>query len=254
MLTIPDRREQLRTPSNAGWIQSDGDAMDAEKKNPKLEFENLVARLEHMILTGIFHPRERLVELNLASALNVSRFWIRDALKILETKGLVTMVPYKGAMVSNLEEDIIEEIFQVRVTLETMAAHLACENMKPADIVALKKIARHITDSFEARNIEAMIAANSSFHDYIFKLARNRTLLQMINQLRVRAHIVRHSAWSSPGAVSQLLQEHEEFVEALQAKDLTKLGRLTKDHVLRIKDFYVLELKTRKAMDSAMTK
>ena len=228
--------------------------MDAQKKNPKLEFENLVARLENMILTGVFQPRERLIELNLAGTLNVSRFWIRDALKILETKGLVTMVPYKGAMVSNLEEDIIEEIFQVRISLETLATQLACQNVKAADLRALKRMAKHIRDSFETQDLESMLASNASFHDYIFKLAKNQTLLQIINQLRARCHIVRHSSWSSQSVVNQILEEHDAFIEALQAKDLPKLGELAGVHILRAKDFYLLQLKTRKALTSSMSK
>ncbi|MCE5333829.1 MAG: GntR family transcriptional regulator, partial [Desulfobacteraceae bacterium] len=165
-----------------------GDEMDTQKKNPKLEFEGLVAKLESMILTGVFQPRERLIELNLASTLSVSRFWIRDALKILETKGLVTMIPYKGAMVSNLEEDVIEEIFQVRVCLETLATRLACENMKPADVRALRKMSKHIRTCFETEDLESMIASNAAFHDYIFKLSGNMVLLQIINQLKARCH------------------------------------------------------------------
>jgi len=62
-----------------------------------------------MILTGVFKPRERLVELHLSEKLGVSRFWIRDAFKILETKGLIKIIPYKGAVVCDLYEQEIEE-------------------------------------------------------------------------------------------------------------------------------------------------
>jgi DNA-binding GntR family transcriptional regulator len=68
------------------------------KKDLKEDFQKLIERLENMILTGAFQPRERLVELNLAKELEVSRFWVRDAFKILETKGLIEVIPYKGAM------------------------------------------------------------------------------------------------------------------------------------------------------------
>ncbi len=231
--------------------RGDGEGMDGQKKNPKIEFESLVARLESMILTGVFQPRERLIELNLASALNVSRFWIRDALKILETKGLVTMVPYKGAMVSNLEEEVIEEIFQVRINLETLATRLACLNMKPADVRSLKRMSRHIRTSFEAEDLESMIASNATFHDYIFNLAGNQTLIQIINQLRARCHILRHSSWSSQRIVHQVLYEHDQFVEAFEKKDLAKLDELAATHIVHAKDFYLLQLKTRKALTTA---
>jgi len=227
--------------------------MTFPKKNPKLEFESLVAKLESMILTGYFHPRERLIELNLAAALNVSRFWIRDALKILETRGLVTIVPYKGAMVSNLEEEIIEEIFQVRISLETLATRLACQNVKPADIRALRRMAKRIRESFELRDLEAMVASNANFHDYIFKLAGNQTLLQIINQLKARCHILRHSSWSSQAIVNRILMEHDEYVTALETKDTAKLDELARRHITHAKDFYLLQLHTRKALTSIGT-
>lgn len=222
--------------------------MKSPKKNPKIEFESLVAKLESMILTGFFHPRERLIELNLAGTLNVSRFWIRDALKILETRGLVTIVPYKGAVVSNLEEEVIEEIFQVRIGLETLATRLACRNVKPSDIRALRRMAKRIRASFEIRDLESMVASNANFHDYIFKLAGNQTLLQMINQLRARCHILRHSSWSSQAIVTRILEEHDEYVSALEAKDTARLDDLAARHITHAKDFYLLQLKTRKAL------
>ena len=224
--------------------------MPIQRKNPKLEFGGLLARLESMILTGVFQPRERLIELNLASTLNVSRFWIRDALKILETRGLVTMVPYKGAMVRNLEEEVIEEIFQVRVNLETFATRLACEKMKPSDIRTLKRMAKNIRTSFEAEDIQSMIASNATFHDYIFKLAGNEVLLQLINQLKARRHILRHSSWSSQRIVHTILDEHDKFVAAFEARDLAALDDLASMHITHAKEFYLHQLKTRKALTS----
>ena len=225
--------------------------MDPNRKNPKLEFEGLVAKLGNMILTGVFQPRERLIELNLASTLNVSRSWIRDALKILETKGMVTMVPYKGAMVSTLGEDEIEEIFQVRINLETLATRLACEKIKPSDIRTLKRMAKHIRTCFESEDMVAMISSNAGFHDYIFKLAGNQTLLQIINQLKARCHILRHSSWSSQRIVNQILEEHEEYVEAFEARDIPRLDQLASRHITYAKDFYLRQLKARKALSTA---
>ena len=86
--------------------------MSSSKKDLKADFQELVTRMENMILTGLLQPRERLVELKLSEELGVSRFWIRDAFKILETKGLIKVVPYKGAVVCDLDEQEIENIFE----------------------------------------------------------------------------------------------------------------------------------------------
>ena len=81
------------------------------------------------------------MENDLAQKLGASRHWIRDALKILETRGLVKMVPYKGAMVSDLTEKEINEVFQVRVVLERLSYRLACDNYKKTDGRRLRKLA-----------------------------------------------------------------------------------------------------------------
>ena len=81
------------------------------KKDLKQDFRQLLSKIKGMILSGVFRPRERLVEAKLAKMFNVSRLWIRDALKILETKGLIRVIPYKGAVVKDLGEQEIEEIF-----------------------------------------------------------------------------------------------------------------------------------------------
>ena len=81
------------------------------KKDLKQDFRQLLSKIKGMILSGVFRPRERLVEAKLAKMFNVSRLWIRDALKILETKGLIRVIPYKGAVVKDLGEQKIEEIF-----------------------------------------------------------------------------------------------------------------------------------------------
>ena len=104
--------------------------MVSPKKDLKEDFQKLIARLENMILTGVFQPRERLIEVRLAANMGVSRFWIRDAFKIIETRGLIKVIPYKGATVCDLDEDEIENIYEVRAELDALAIRKAAENLK----------------------------------------------------------------------------------------------------------------------------
>ena len=137
--------------------------MDMPKKNIKEDFQRFIARLENMVLIGMFQPRERLIENDLAQQLGVRRNWIRDALKILESKGLVKTVPYRGAMIRDLDEQEINEIFQVRVVLERLANSLACENFTKSDAEKLKEIADRIKDSYKRNSFEEMIADNRGY-------------------------------------------------------------------------------------------
>ena len=200
-----------------------------------------------MILTGVFQPRERLVELNLANDLNVSRFWIRDAIKILETKGLIEVIPYKGAMVCDIDEDEIEEIFDVRAELDSLATRKAADNAQQSDIDYLKRMAQKFEESINLGDLGEMISANEDFHNCIYDLSRNPTLIQVINQLKAKSHILRYHAWASPDVIQRIQKEHNMLIEALYKKDLKMLDELARRHISYSKDTYLLQLKAKKA-------
>ena len=221
--------------------------MGPPKKDLKEDFQKLIARMENMILTGIFQPRERLVELKLSEDLRVSRFWIRDAFKILETKGLIKVVPYKGAVVCDLDEQEIEDIFEVRTELDALATRKAADNIKKSDINLLKRMAKQFEESIRSGDLGDMISANENFHDYIYELSKNQTLVQMINQLKVRGHILRYHAWSSPETIQRIQKEHRLFIKGLETNDVALLGHLAKQHISYSKDSYILHLKAKKA-------
>jgi DNA-binding GntR family transcriptional regulator len=217
------------------------------KKDLKEDFQKLIKRLENMILTGAFQPRERLVELNLAKELEVSRFWVRDAFKILETKGLIEIIPYKGAMVCDVDEHEIENIFEVRVELESLATRKAAVNAQKSDIKFLKRMAQKFEESIKNGDLGEMIAANEDFHNIIYELSQNPTLIQVINQLKAQSHILRYHAWASPDVIKQIQKEHKQLINAIENKDFKLLDDLARRHIGYSKDTYLLHLKAKKA-------
>jgi DNA-binding GntR family transcriptional regulator len=219
--------------------------MAAPKKDLKEDFQRLISRLENMILTGVFQPRERLIELNLAKELDVSRFWIRDAIKILETRGLIKVMPYKGAMVCDLDEQEIEDIFEVRQQLETLATRKAAANTRKSDVRFLKRLESQFENSIRRGNFTEMISINESFHDYIYDLSWNDVLIQMIRQLKARCHILRYHAWSSPDTIQIIQEEHRQFIEGMETKNANLLDDLARKHISYSKDSYLMHRKSR---------
>jgi DNA-binding GntR family transcriptional regulator len=219
--------------------------MAVQKNNLKTDFDKLISQLENMILVGIFQPRERLPELKLANELGVSRFRIRDALKILETKGLIEVIPYKGAIVCDLDDEEIEEIFEIRVHLEALAVRKAAVNIKKEDIDFLERMARQFEKAVRRNDFSEMITTNTNFHDYILKLSRNRNLIQIIQQMQARCHILRYHAWSSPEIIDRIQKEHHYFITGLKNKDYELLDDLSKKHISYSKNSYLLHLKAR---------
>ncbi|MGD8562558.1 MAG: GntR family transcriptional regulator [Desulfarculaceae bacterium] len=225
--------------------------MPTTRKDPNKDFQKLIAKLENMILIGAFQPRERLVEINLAEKLGVSRAWIRDALRVLETKSLIEVVPFKGATVRELDEREINEIFQIRVVLESLSNRLACARFTENDARVLKRLAKQIKDSFECQDFEEMVSANNQFHSYLRELSGNKSLVDMLDQLRARFHIFNTFAWSRPGIAQKLVEEHEIFIKALEDKNLELIDEISTRHYSYSKDLYLLQLKTQKAIASA---
>jgi DNA-binding GntR family transcriptional regulator len=221
--------------------------MTQPKKDLKEDIQKLLQRLENMILTGAFQPRERLVELNLAKELEVSRFWVRDAFKILETKGLIEVIPYKGAMVCDVDEHEIENIFEVRVELDSLATRKAANNAQRSDIKYLKRMAKKFEKSVKNGDLGEMISANEDFHNYIYELSQNPTLIQVINQLKAQSHILRYHAWSSPDVIKRIQKEHKLLIEGIDNKDLKLLDDLARRHIGYSKDTYLMHLKAKKA-------
>ncbi|MEW5912706.1 MAG: GntR family transcriptional regulator [Thermodesulfobacteriota bacterium] len=218
-----------------------------QKKRVHTDFPRFVEDLENRILTGGFKPREHLVEAKLSRMFAVSRYWVRDAFKILEGKGLVRIIPYKGVAVGELEANELEEIFAVRVPLEQLAWRLAAQNATAKDLERLQQIAQDIEQAHAQYNIQAVLAADSEFHDRVLKLCRNRTLRRVITDLRRRSHIARFAAWSSPEVVRQVVAEHHQFVQALGQNDAARLDELTKQHINHAREFYLSELRAEDA-------
>jgi len=225
--------------------------MASVKKMPVDNIDSLITRLETMILGGAFGPRERLPEMKLSEELGVSRAWIRNALKVLETKGLVQTIPYKGAIVCDIKENEIEEIFEVRGYIEALAARKAALNIKKKDFAVLERLAKQFEESIAKNDFDEMIRSNAKFHDYILDLSQNHTLQQMIKQLQARCHLLRYHAWSSRDIMARIQKEHREFIKGLKNKDFELLDDLSKKHIAYSKDSYLIHLRAKRTKLSA---
>jgi DNA-binding GntR family transcriptional regulator len=214
----------------------------------KMDFQSFVSRIENMILTGTFKPRERLIEAALSEMFGVSRYIVRDAFKVLETKGLVTVTPFRGVVVSELGRQEVEELFVIRAALEQVALRLSTQNTTTVDIKVLRRMVKKIEDAHHDDDFVAMVAADTTFHDYVFQISRNETLRRMINDLRNRCHIIRYSAWSSPTILQQVMEEHRLIVDAIEARDVAALNELSERHISHAKVAYLFRLKAENAL------
>src|SRR5579884_1869800 len=109
--------------------------------------------LQQRILDGVLRPGERIDLDAIAQELAVSRTPVRTALRQLESEGLVTIYPHRAVMVSELSADDLEQMYAVRIHLESLAAQLAVENLAESDVVAMKQVQAELNHIVDEQNL-----------------------------------------------------------------------------------------------------
>ena len=140
--------------------------------------------LRQAILRGELKPGERLMEIQLANKLGVSRTPIREAIRKLELEGLVLMIPRKGAEVAEITEKNLRDVLEVRCALEELAVQLACDRIDKQGIRDLQQAAKNFESVLDSADITKIAEADVAFHDIIYMATDNKRLIQLLNNLR----------------------------------------------------------------------
>jgi DNA-binding GntR family transcriptional regulator len=193
--------------------------------------ETLVAPLREMIVKGELRPGEKVPEEELCLRFGVSRTPIREALKVLAAEGVLQILPHRGAIVAEITEAQIAELFPVMAALERLAGSLACTNASERDIARIRKLHNAMMAHYRAGNEAAYLEHNRLIHEAIFELARNETLSALFQQILTRINACRFSMRKSAAHWERATKEHEAIIKALEARDGPRLADLLEKHV-----------------------
>ncbi len=175
--------------------------------------------LRQAILRGELKPGERLMEIQLANKLGVSRTPIREAIRKLELEGLVLMVPRKGAEVAQITEKSLRDVLEVRKALEKLAVELACDRIGPEAIEELRWAARAFKTTLQYEDVTAIAEADVKFHDIIYRATDNERLIHLLFKLREQMYRYRVEYLKRKEAHPVLLKEHDLIIEMIQKAD-----------------------------------
>lgn len=192
--------------------------------------EEVTTRLRDMIVEDILKPGERIQELEIASQLGVSRTPIREALKVLASEGLVEMLPLRGAVVKAFTAKDAQDMLKVIAQLEALAGSEACQ-ASDADIAHVLSLHADMKLHYQQRNRHDYFALNQQIHNVIVSLARNETLSSLHAILSKRMRRIRYTGNALPTNWDEAMQEHEEMVQALQARDAARLAGIMRQHI-----------------------
>ena len=195
------------------------------------------------IMNGTLQPRERLMEIQLAEELGVSRTPIREALRKLELEGFIVMVPRKGAYVADLSFKDIADVFEIRAALEGLAAGLAAERITEDELENMERLIVGKQEAINSGDIDKLVEVDTSFHELLYKASRNNRLAAIISNLREQIQRFRLTSLSFPGRNKESLQEHKQLVEAIQARDSQLARQLAQEHIENAENVLIESIK-----------
>ncbi|WP_418750627.1 GntR family transcriptional regulator [Frisingicoccus sp.] len=187
--------------------------------------------LRQAILKGELEPGERLMEMQLAEQLGVSRTPIREAIRKLELEGLVLMIPRRGAIVAKITEKDLKDVLEVRASLERLSTKLACERMEEKTIEELREAQEAFKAALRGDDITLQAQKDVEFHDVIYKSTNNLRLIQMLNNLREQMYRYRLEYLKDGTSHQKLVEEHEAIIEALSRRDTEETTNIMVGHV-----------------------
>ena len=187
--------------------------------------------LRRAILRGELVPGQRLMEIQLAEKMGVSRTPVREAIRKLELEGLVVMSPRKGAEVAHISGKNLRDVLEVRRALEELAGELACERMTEEEFRLLEQANHKFTGVVGSDDITVITQADEAFHGLIYQATENERLIQMVNHLREQMYRYRIEHIKDRSQRKVLVQEHQEIMRALAARDVEATRRAIRNHI-----------------------
>lgn len=201
--------------------------LDSYKPLRELVCENI----RQAIIDGTFSPGERLMEIQMADEMGVSRTPVREAIRKLELEGFVVMIPRRGTYVADISIKDITEIYEVRTSLDVLAAGLAAERITEEELATLNGYLLEIGQHVANMDMDKIVAVDTAFHDVLYTASRNERLRSIINNLREQLTGIRGRSMSYPGRLIETMDEHRNLVDAIAARDVERAQHAARVHI-----------------------
>lgn len=188
--------------------------------------------LRDAVVEGRYEPGEKLIQEQVADQLGVSRTPVRDALNRLAHEGLVRAVHGSGYLVSDLTDQDITEVFQVRERLETLALGMSCGKLDRLQVARIRTLIEEMAAA-DATDAGAQFDLNRRFHQAMIEPCGNRFLLMLLDQLwdhPVSRRITRSYIHDEEN-IGLMLDEHQRILQASLDDDRERLLHLSREHM-----------------------
>ncbi len=211
-----------------------------EKKKPLREL--VYDSLKKSILHGKVKAGQRLIEEAIAHQVGISRTPVREAFHKLEQDDLVSRLAKGGFAVRKFTKEDVEEIFGIRIALESYAAYLASLHITPEKISALEKKLEESEQALKRGDEDRMVQLQTEFHDLLYKSCKSKKLIEMINNFRDYFFRYRSALLHAPEGYKTSVAGHRRMIEAMKKKNAREVERLVREHLERGKEIVLNEI------------
>jgi DNA-binding GntR family transcriptional regulator len=193
--------------------------------------DELADRLREMIVQGVLPPGEKFPEKRMTEQFGVSRTPLREALKVLAGEGLVKLTLNRGATVTAVTAEDLDEVFPVMAALEALSGELACQHITDREIARIRVLHEEMIEHYENSDLPNYFRSNEEIHEAILRAAKNPTLSALYRSVAGRVRRARYLANMSGGRWKNAVAEHEAILAALDQRDGKKLTRILRRHL-----------------------
>lgn len=222
--------------------------------------KRVAAPLRHQVAEGLrddiheghFLPGQRLVEGQLCDRYGVSRTVVREALRQLETEGLIQVEPNRGPVVAVLTEQDVEDLYRVRSSLEGLAGELFAEFAMPDECEALVREFGHLEKVLDDGSLKDQVKAKDRFYDSLLAGTHNAVLQTMVESIHGRTRLFRSYSLQSPGRSKESIIELRKVTDAAAVeRDPAAARAACQNHITRAGELALETIRQRDAAEAA---
>lgn len=204
----------------------------------------VVKMLRDAITGGQFAPGQRLVEKELCELMGVSRPSVREALRQVESEGLIVTVPNRGPVVSQLTERDVTSIYEIRGALEALAAQLFAVVASDELVAELDAAVMDLEAAYKTGDLEKIVVAKRAFYDILLEGSGNGVLPTLFRTLNARITQLRRVSLSSPERATTSLQEIRAVLRAIKERNPDAAFEASRYHVKEASKVALASLKS----------
>lgn len=206
------------------------DLFDQKKENKSLT-TLIFEKIREDVLNDVYKSGEKIIEAKVAEEMGVSRTPVREALKQLELDGLVENIPNRGVIVKGVTRGDIDDIYEMRVAIEGIAAKWSVERMSDETLLHLKEIYELMEFYTVKKDIDKIFELNTKFHEVIYKSACSRYLEHVLSDFQQFIKSTRKRSLETEGRMEEALDEHRAVLEAFIVRDVDRAVEALVTHI-----------------------